>query len=141
MRRIREVKRLSVITALLMGLVFSLAGILFPVQLTSFFVDATPEILRIAPGIVRVYFLSFLTMGINIQATYYLQSVMKTTQSNVLSFLRGLAFSGILVYLLPLRWGVDGIWWAMTIAEFWVVIFAFIWLWASDKEGMAAGSK
>ena len=111
-----------------MGVVFSLVGLLFPLQLTTFFVDATPEILSIAPRIIRIYFLSFLPMGINIQATYYLQAVMKTYWSNLLALLRGLVFSGILVYLLPLLWGVDGIWWAMALAEFMVAILSVICL-------------
>ena len=52
MQRIREIDKLSVITALLMGILFSSAGVLFPVQITTFFVNATPEILAIAPSIV-----------------------------------------------------------------------------------------
>lgn len=133
-KRIQELDRLSVVTALSMGVVFSLVGLLFPLQLTTFFVDATPEILSIAPRIIRIYFLSFLPMGINIQATYYLQAVMKTYLSNLLALLRGLVFSGILVYLLPLLWGVDGIWWAMALAEFMVVILSVICLRMVDRR-------
>lgn len=134
-QRIREVDKLSVITALFMGIIFSIAGVLFPLQLTTFFVDVTPQIIEIAPKIVRTYFLSFLPMGVNIQATYYLQSVMRTKWSNILSLLRGLIISGALCYLLPLLWGIDGIWWAMVIAEFVVVIFSIICLSAADKNG------
>lgn len=135
-QRIREVDKLSVITALIMGIMFSIVGVLFPLQLTTFFVDVTPQIIEIAPKIVRIYFLSFLPMGINIQATYYLQSVMRTKWSNILSLLRGLIISGALSYLLPLLWGIDGIWWAMVIAEFVVVIFSIICLSAADKKGV-----
>lgn len=136
MQRIREVDKISVMTALLMGIIFSLAGVLFPLQITTFFVDATPKILEIAPGIVRVYFLSFLPMGVNIQATYYLQSVMRTKWSNILALLRGLVFSGILVYLLPLWWGIDGVWWAMAVTEFVVVVFSVFCLRTADKAGL-----
>ena len=137
--RIRKIDKLSAITALLMGVAFSLIGLLFPTQITAFFLDATPKILEIAPGIIRVYFLSYLPMGINIQATYYLQAVMRTTASNTLALLRGLLFSGTLVYLLPLRWGADGIWWAMAITEFAVVIFSIFCLRAVDRSQMAEG--
>lgn len=135
-QRIREVDKLSVMTALFMGIVFALAGVLFPLQLTTFFVDATPEVIEIAPGIVRIYFLSFLPMGINIQATYYLQSVMWTKWSNILSLLRGLILSGALVYLLPVLWGIDGVWWAMVITESVVVFFSVICLRKADKVGL-----
>lgn len=137
-RRIREVDKLSVITALLMGAFFTLVGLLFPLQLTTFFVATTPQIVEIAPKIVRIYFLSFLPMGVNIQATYYLQSVMQTKRSNLLTLLRGLIISGVLVYLLPLWIGIDGVWWAMVITEFAVVIFSSICLRTADKAGLRA---
>lgn len=41
--RIHEIDKLSVLTALLMGVAFALVGILFPVQITKLFVDATPR--------------------------------------------------------------------------------------------------
>ena len=84
----------AIVTSLLMGVAFALIGVLFPVQITAFFIDATTEILEIAPRIICVYFLSFLPMGINIQATCYLQVAMRTTASNTLSLLRSLVFSG-----------------------------------------------
>jgi len=135
-QRIRELDKLSALTALLMGITFALVGVLFPLQITAFFVDATPEILEIAPGIVRIYFLSFLPMGVNIQATYYLQSVMRTKWSNILALLRGLIFSGILVYLLPIWWGIDGVWWAMVITEFAVVALSIVCLKSADRTGL-----
>ncbi len=119
-----------------MGLAFTLAGLLFPVQITTFFVDATSEILKIAPKIMRIYFLSFLPMGLNIVATYYLQSVMRTRWASVLALLRGLVFSGILVYLLPRIWGIDGVWWAMTISELVVMILSLICIGKADKAGI-----
>lgn len=131
--RIHEVDRRSIATVLLMGFAFTLVGLLFPIQITKFFMSTTPEILEIAPGIIRVYFLSFLPMGLNIQATYYLQSVMQTTRSVVLSLLRGVVFSGILVYVLPLWWGINGVWWGMVFTEFIVVIIALISLNIVDK--------
>lgn len=132
--RIREVDKLSAATALIMGLIFTAAGLLFPLQLTEFFINTTPEIIDIAPEIIRIYFLSFFPMGLNIQATYYLQSVMKTEWSLILSLLRGLIFSGILVYLLPIFWGLNGVWWAMTITEFAVSVITIICLKKADKK-------
>ena len=113
-QRIRDVDRFSMMTALFMGAGFTLIGELFPLQIIRLFIDATPEIFRI-------YFLSFLLMGVNIQTVYYFQSILKAKLATILALLRGLLFSGILVYLLPLAWGLDGVWWAMGIAEILVV--------------------
>ena len=124
-QRIRQVDKLSLVTAFFMGAVFTLIGELFPLQTIRLFIDATPEILEITPKIFRIYFLSFLLMGVDIQSIYYFQSILKAKLATVLALLRGLLFSGILVYLLPLLWGLDGVWWGMGIAEF-LVAFLLI---------------
>ena len=65
----------------------------------------------------------------------------ETTASNTLSLLRGLVFNGILVYLLPLQWGTDGIWLAMTITEFAVVILSVFCLRAAGRGEMTEAEK
>ena len=70
-----------------------------------------------AGQIMRIYFISFLFMGINIWATFYFQSILRTRTSTVLSLLRGLILSGLLLYLLPAWLGLDGVWWAMVLTE------------------------
>lgn len=117
MERILQIRRISIATVIAMGIVFSLSGILFPTQIVSFFVKATPAVLEAAPVIVRTYFISFLFMGINIWATFYFQSVMRTRISSVLTLLRGVVISAVLLYLLPLWLGLNGVWWAMVLTE------------------------
>ncbi len=115
--RIASLRRISEWTVIGMGICFMLSGILFPTQIIRFFVDATPEVLEAAPAIMRVYFISFLFMGVNIWATFYFQSIMRTRLSTVLTVLRGIVISGILLYLLPLSLGISGVWWAMVYTE------------------------
>lgn len=116
-KRIAFLRRISQWTVIFMGVCFMLAGLLFPLQIIRFFVDATPEVLKAAPGIMRIYFISFLFMGINIWATFYFQSIMRTRMSTVLTVLRGIVISAGLLYLLPVFWGIDGVWWAMVLTE------------------------
>lgn len=115
--RIASLRRISQWTVIGMGICFMLTGILFPTQIIRFFVDATPEVLEAAPGIMRIYFISFLFMGVNIWATFYFQSVMRTRTSTVLTVLRGIVISALLLYLLPVWLGIDGVWWAMVLTE------------------------
>ena len=111
---------------IVIGIVFTLSGILFPTQIVQFFVKTTPAVLTAAPGIVRTYFISFLFMGINIWATFYFQSIMHTRISSVLTLLRGVVVSAILLYLLPLWLGLNGVWWAMVFTECIVTIVTVI---------------
>ena len=55
-------------------------------------------------------------------STYYFQSVMKPAASLRKSILRGLAVSGILIWLLPVIAGADSLWFAMPVTELAVAI-------------------
>ena len=110
--RIFELRKISLATVIGMGIFFTLIGELFPIQIIQFFMDATHEILVATPDIVRIYFISFLFMGIDIWATSYFQAIMRTLTSSILTILRGLVISSILLYVLPvLMGGVEGVWW------------------------------
>lgn len=128
MERISQIRRISIGTIIGMGIVFTLSGILFPTQIVQFFVKTTPAVLEATPGIVRIYFISFLFMGLNIWATFYFQSIMRTRISSVLTLLRGVVVSAILLYLLPLWLGLNGVWWAMVLTELSVTIVTVICL-------------
>ena len=75
--RIREVWDMALITVLLMGAGFTCLGELFPKQIISLFIAATPEVLQAAPGILRPFFLLFVSLGVTVLSTYYLQSTMQ----------------------------------------------------------------
>lgn len=122
--RIRQVFRMSIVTVVLMGLLFTTVGLLLPTQIIRLFMKATPEVLEIAPSIVRTYFLSLLPMGISILAIYYMQSIMHTKISIGIALSRGLIISGLLVSFLPLVAGLNGVWWAIVITECAVAIAA-----------------
>ena len=64
-------------------------------------------------------------MGINLFATYYFQSIMQTGLATAIALLRGLIVSGILILILPLLWGLDGIWWGMVLTEIAVAVISF----------------
>ena len=108
------------------GIFFTALGLLAPAFVVRVFVLPTPEILAMAVPAVRIYFLAFLTTGINLLLATYFQSVLMPGCALVLSLCRGVIFSGILVYLLPLLVGVDGIWAAMPVAEFLALILGIL---------------
>ena len=97
---------------------------LFPSETIKLFMKVTPEVAEIAPYIIRVYTISFFPMAINMFVIAYLQSVTKATSATVISLLRGLILSSVLLYVMPLFMESDGIWWAVTIAEAFAAAFA-----------------
>lgn len=115
--RIHSLRLLGIKFALGIGASCCVLSLLFPTQLIHLFMDATPEVLSIAPAIMRPYFSSFLLLGFNIYATYYFQAVLQPKAANVISLLRSILISGLLIYLLPLILGKTMLWWVMPITE------------------------
>ena len=94
-----------------------------PNMFIRIFMTPTPEVLQIAPGIMRCYGISFILLPLNIFSTYYFQALMKPKAAFVVSVARGFIVSGILIYLLPVVAGADSIWFAMPITELIVAIY------------------
>lgn len=127
-QRIKQVWKMSLTTVIVLGIVFTAIGELFPTQIVRLFMDVTPEILAAAPGIIRPFFLLFLFLGITVLATYHLQSIMHGRMSMMIAVLRSVVISGLLICILPLFMGILGVWVAMPISELIVAVIALIYI-------------
>lgn len=117
MERVIEVRRLAVMTAMLIGGIIFALGALFPQIAVNAFVKPTPEITQMASVAIRIYFTAFIVMSLNIVYSTYFQSVLKANLSMIICLLRGVIISIVLVLVLPQFWGVTGIWLVMPITE------------------------
>lgn len=80
-KRIKETLSLALMTTLTFGLFWLLLSTAFPSLYIRIFMSPTPEILTLAPSIIRMYGLSFLLLPFNIFSTYYFQSIMGQKRS------------------------------------------------------------
>lgn len=122
--RINETLRLALLTTALFGMFWTALSMACPNLYVRIFMSPTPEILAMAPGIIRTYALSFLLLPFNIFSTYYFQAIMKPMAAFAVSVARGLVISGALIMLLPLFGSADLLWYAMPITELVVMIYA-----------------
>ena len=125
-RRIRELLGYAVCTAAVFGLVWTALAESAPNLFVRIFMTPTDEILRIAPGIIRKYGISFLLLPFNIFSTYYFQALMRPSAAFTVSVSRGVVVSGILIFLLPAVAGADSIWYAMPITELLAAVYAAV---------------
>ena len=79
-----------------------------------------------APLAVRLYFVSFIGMALNIFYTNYFQATLQSSKALTVCALRGLVLCVTLAYLLPIKLGVTGIWMAMPLAETITLLIAVI---------------
>ncbi|MDO5292649.1 MAG: MATE family efflux transporter [bacterium] len=127
-KRIAETKRLGYITIIAMGILFSGVGLLFPYAVSSVFLSLTSEIKEISNIAIRLYFIAFLPAGYSLLSSYYLQSVLKTKESLIVSTMRTVILSSILILTLPLIFSSNVIWLCMPITELVVFVLSFYYV-------------
>ena len=126
--RIKKVRNMAFLTIICMGILFSASGILFPNGVCSIFMNMTEEMKTIAGRGLRMYFIAFLPMGINLLTSYYLQSVLNTKKSLCISLLRNIILSGIAILVFPLLFGGNSLWMVMPVVEIVVFVVSMIFL-------------
>ena len=122
--RIRETLRLSVYTTAIFGVFWTALSLICPNLYIRIFMSPTEEILNIAPGIIRAYALSFLLLPFNIFSTYYFQAIMKPNIAFIVSVMRGMVISGLLILILPTIFTGSAIWYAMPVTEILTMFYA-----------------
>ena len=115
--RIRETLRLALWRTAFFGVFWTALSIACPNVYIRIFMAPTPEILDMAPAIIRTYALSFLLLPFNIFSTYYFQAIMKPKAAFIVSVARGLVISGVLILVLPALVSADALWFAMPVTE------------------------
>ena len=85
--------------------------------LSGIFVGYDPALQEMTTRGFRIYILSFLLCGFNIYGSSFFTALNNGLISALISFLRTLAFQIGTVLLLPLIFGLDGIWWSVVAAE------------------------
>ena len=124
--RIKECLKYGIVTSIIIGVFWTIITILIPNSFVHLFMDPTEEVLQIAPKIIRTYSISYLLLVINIFITYYLQAIMKSKGSLILSILRGIVISGIIIIILPIILNDNSMWLTMLITEIIILIISLI---------------
>ena len=83
---------------------------------------------------IRIYFIGFLVMGINMFAVGYFQSTAKPVLSLILCLLRGCVLSIIFVTILAPAFGIIGIWAAVPLGECVTLMLALYFMKRNNKE-------
>lgn len=82
----------------------------------------------------KLYSISFLICGFNIFASAFFTALNNGVASATISTLRTLVFGSGCVLILPLIWGIDGIWLAITLAEILSVFISMVFMICNRKR-------
>ena len=116
------------------GLVMLLAAQLLAVPLAQIFVGYDKQLVDLTVSGFRVFALAFPFMGFAIFGSGFFTALNDGLTSALISFLRTLVFEAGAVLLLPLIFGIDGIWFSIVVAEVMAVVFTSIFLITKRKK-------
>ncbi|MCQ4635733.1 MATE family efflux transporter [Anaerovorax odorimutans] len=109
---VKSMKFLGISGLLLAGLSIVLAG-----PLSSIFVGYDSELFELTRHGMRLYAVCFILVGFNVFASSYFTALNNGLISAVISFIRALIFKTAAVLILPMFWGLDGVWLSAIAAE------------------------
>ena len=114
---LKNIFKKSLIITTVAGVIMTLIGVLFAMPLSSIFVHYDPELLDITVAGMRIFAFSFLTAGHNIFASAFFTALSNGGVSLLISFARTFICQVIAVLILPIFWGVNGVWASLVVAE------------------------
>ncbi len=104
------------------------------VPLASLFVGYDEGLMALTVSGFRIFALSFLMMGYAIFASGFFTALNDGVTSAVISFFRTLVFQTAAVWILPLLWGIDGVWISIVVAELMAVVLSALFLVIKRKK-------
>ena len=110
------------------GVILTVLAIVLAAPLARIFVGYDAELFEMTRHAFCLFAFSFLMAGFNIFTSSFFTALNNGVISAAISFLRTLVFQTLCVLLLPALFGLDGIWWAMTVAEVFALGLSILFL-------------
>jgi len=124
----RGLLRQSLIMIGVFGIGMVVAAELLATPLARIFVGYDADLMALTVSGFRVFALSFAFMGFAIFGSGFFTALNDGLTSALISFLRTVVFEAAAVLFLPLIWGIDGVWFAVVVAEVMAVVLSTIFL-------------
>jgi len=131
---LKELLRKSLCLIGISGIVMVASAQLLAVPLARIFVGYNKALMDLTVSGFRIFSIAFPFMGFAIFGSGFFTALNDGRTSALIAFLRTLVFEVSAVLLLPLFWGIDGIWSSIIVAELMAVSFTAILLIVKRKK-------
>lgn len=125
---LKSILKKSIIILGVLGVLMVAIAELTAVPLAKVFVGYDAALLSLTVSGFRIFALSFIFMGYAIFSSGFFTALNDGVTSAIISFLRTLVFQVAAVLLLPLWFGIDGIWASLIVADFMAVVISAMFL-------------
>lgn len=120
--RVRAFYKKARTSIMILGVLFTLTGELFPDQILFLFIHAEGLMITLGSYIFRLYFPCFLFLGYNVLATFVFQALLLHKASMWIAILRSFAVPLMMLFILPHLLGATGVYVTLTLSEFAVAV-------------------
>ena len=121
--RTDKIRSLAVKVSIIICAVLVIMGLVVPDFFTYIFINPDSAILSMSASAIRIYFVGFMMLGINMVFICYFQAILKNGYSMIICLMRGLILVVAFAYIFPLFMDVTGIWLAVPAAETITMLF------------------
>lgn len=131
---LKNVFKKSMILNFATGIVMTTLSVVFAKLLCSIFVGYNPALLDFSAQAMRIFSIGFIFMGLNIFTSSFFTALNNGLISAIVSAFRTLVCQLVMVFTLPLIWGVDGIWISIVAAEALALCLEIVFLITNRKK-------
>jgi len=131
---LRSLLRKSAVMIASFSVVMVLAAEVLAVPLSRLFVGYDAGLMELTVSGFRIFGFSFLFQGFAIYGSGFFTALNDGLTSALISFLRTLVFQLLAVLLLPLIWGINGVWASIIVAELMATTLSVIFLAIKQKK-------
>ena len=131
---LKNLLKKSLTLLLIGGVLMATAAEALAVPLSKLFVGYDEGLMQLTVSGFRIFGLMFLFMGVAMFGSGFFTALNDGVTSAIISFLRTMLFEAGTVLLLPLIFGLNGIWYAIVVAEAMAFLLTFVFLFAKRKK-------
>jgi len=131
---LRSLLRKSAVMIFAFSVVMVVAAEVLAVPLSRLFVGYDAGLMELTASGFRIFGFSFLFQGFAIYGSGFFTALNDGLTSALISFLRTLVFQLLAVLLLPLVWGINGVWASIIVAELMATTLSVIFLVIKQKK-------
>ena len=131
---VKNMLKKSMTLMLTAGAIMTVSGFVLSDTIAQIFVGYDAGLKELTVHAFQLCSFAFLIIGVNIYASSFFTALNDGAVSAAISFLRSLVFQVLVIMVLPILMGVEGIWYSLLVAEICSLLVTLFFLAANKKK-------
>lgn len=133
-QELKSIFHKSIILIIITSLLMTITSYILSLPLSQLYVGYDIELIKMTTTGMKIYAFSFLICGFNIFGSAFFTALNNGLISAIISILRTLVFQVLAILILPYLWGLNGVWFAIVVAEGLTFIVTMLFLFFNRKK-------